>query len=98
MDLNRNYGRESLAEFYKLLGEEGCKRIEAIGVPFGPDEHKPYIAATRRYCSHASIVYDEFHVLNNYGKVIDKVANTFFYLTGKTLIMRKEYVWEKFLR
>ena len=69
--VSKDRSEESLAEFYKLLGEEGCKRIEAIAM----DEHKPYIAATRRYCPHASIVYDEFHVLNNYGKVIDKVRN-----------------------
>lgn len=62
---------ESLAEFYKLLGKDGCKKIEAVAM----DEHKPYILATGKYCPQAAIVYDEFHILSNYGKIIDKVRN-----------------------
>jgi len=62
---------ESLTEFFKLLSPEGCSKITAVAM----DEHKPYILATQKYCPQAVIVYDQFHVLNNYGKVIDKVRN-----------------------
>lgn len=67
----RDRREESLGEFYKLLGPDGCKRIKAVAM----DEHKPYIAATQKYCPQAMIVFDEFHILNNYSKVIDQVRN-----------------------
>ncbi len=63
--------KESLGEFYKKLGPEGCEKIKAVAM----DMHKPYEEATRDYCPQAEIVYDGFHVIQNYGKVIDEVRN-----------------------
>ncbi len=63
--------KESLGEFYKKLGPEGCEKIKAVAM----DMHRPYEEATKDYCPKAKIVYDEFHVVQGYGKVIDEVRN-----------------------
>lgn len=39
------------------------------------DMWEAYEKATRKYCPNAEIVYDQFHIIQNYGKVIDKVRN-----------------------
>ena len=61
--------KESLEEFYRVLGEEGCKRIKAVAM----DMWKAYEEVTRRHCPQAEIVYDQFHIIQNYGKVIDEI-------------------------
>ena len=63
--------QESAESFFEDLGPERCARIEAVCV----DMWDPYIAAIRKHCPKARIIYDKFHVLRAYGKVIDKVRN-----------------------
>jgi transposase len=62
---------EALGGFYRMLGEERCGRIEAVAM----DMWKAYENATRKYCPNAEIVYDPFHVLAQFSKVIDAVRN-----------------------
>jgi transposase len=57
--------------FFEALGSERCKKIEAVCV----DMWDPFIAATRKYCPQAEIIYDKFHVVQAYGRLIDKVRN-----------------------
>jgi transposase len=52
-----------------MLGPQGRRRIEAIAM----DMHDPYILITRRRLPHVQIVFDQFHVLALYRRVIDKV-------------------------
>jgi len=62
--------KESLAGFYKALGKEKCKAIEAVAM----DMWRPYEEATREHCPNAEIVYDPFHLIAAYGReVIDQV-------------------------
>ena len=65
---------EALGSFYEMLGEDRCDLIEAVAM----DMWKPYENATRRYCRNAEIVYDKFHILSHFSKVIDKVRNAEF--------------------
>ena len=62
---------KSLGRFYKRLGKDGCQQIRAVAM----DMWEAYEKATRKYCPKAEIVYDQFHIIQNYGKVIDKVRN-----------------------
>ena len=65
---------EALGSFYEMLGEDRCDSIEAVAM----DMWKPYENATRKYCRNAEIVYDKFHILSHFSKVIDKVRNAEF--------------------
>ncbi|MDO9565464.1 MAG: ISL3 family transposase [Candidatus Desulfaltia sp.] len=62
---------EDVKAFFELLGKERCEKIKAVCV----DMWDPYIKAVRTYCPNAEIVYDLFHIVQNFGKVIDKVRN-----------------------
>lgn len=62
--------KESLDEFYKMLGKDGCKKIKAAAM----DMWDPYRESTKEHTD-ADIVYDPFHIISNFGKVIDKVRN-----------------------
>jgi len=72
--VEKNRDEKSLGRFYKQLGKDGCQEIRAVAM----DMWTPYENATRKYCPKARIVYDEFHIIQNYGKIIDKVRNMEF--------------------
>lgn len=63
---------KSLNKFYRLLGKKGCRRIEAVAMDMWP----AYESSSRKYCPNAKIIYDQFHIIQNYGKVMDKVRNS----------------------
>lgn len=65
--------KEVLDQFFKELGPERAQKIEAIAI----DMWDPYIASITEHVPDAKtkIVFDKFHIINNYSKVIDKVRN-----------------------
>ena len=61
--------RTSIRPFFEALGEDGCVRIEAAVM----DMWKPFRDEVRKWCANAMIVFDLFHVLQNYAKdVVDR--------------------------
>jgi transposase len=68
--VGRGRGREDIRPFFDLLGEEGCRRIKAVGM----DMNGAYEKEIRARCPQAEIVFDLFHVIAKYGReVIDRV-------------------------
>jgi transposase len=67
----KDRAEKSLNSFYRELGKKGCRQIEAVVMDMWP----AYEASSRKYCPKAEIIYDEFHIIQNYGKIIDKVRN-----------------------
>lgn len=65
---------ETLKELLSSLREKQRNSIQAIAM----DMWDPYIKATREWCPNAAIVFDQFHVVKAFGKVIDKVRNIEF--------------------
>lgn len=62
---------ETVKEFFTLLTEKQRTAIQAVAL----DMWDPYIKAERKYCPHAAIVFDQFHVVSAFGRVIDRVRN-----------------------
>lgn len=62
---------ETLKGFFTSLRRDQRESIQAIAM----DMWEPYIKATREHCPQAEIVFDQFHVVKAFGKVIDKVRN-----------------------
>ncbi len=84
-------GRESavLLEFLDALSQECAEGIEAVALDMGP----AYIAAVRESLPNAAIVFDRFHVMQMFSKVIRdcrraefKSAKTLGDLTGQQTI------------
>jgi transposase len=61
--------QETLDVFFKKLGPTRCHRIKAIAM----DCWDPYIASATQYLGYHKIVFDKFHLVRNYGKVIDSI-------------------------
>jgi transposase len=59
--------KESLDEFFKILGPERCAKIETVS----KDMHKPYIASCEEFIPHALEVADTFHVVKKLNDVMD---------------------------
>ncbi len=62
---------EPLKDFFDSLSEGQRNSIQAIAM----DMWDPYIKAVKESCPQTAIVFDQFHVVKAFGKVIDKVRN-----------------------
>lgn len=58
---------EALEQFYILLGEQACKDITVVAM----DQHEDYAKATKNYCPNASIVWDRFHIMQNFENAVN---------------------------
>lgn len=61
-------GKESLDEFFKVLGTERCRRIKTVA----KDMHKPYAESCAEFIPQAVEVADSFHVVKHLNDTIDK--------------------------
>lgn len=52
--------------FFRLCGTEGCKQIRAVAM----DQNAGFATCVRKYCPNARVVYDLFHMLYNYGRLV----------------------------
>ena len=68
--VGRGHRRPDVRRFFELLGEKGCKRLQAVAM----DMNAAYQAEVKRNCPQAETVIDLFHVVAKYGReVIDRV-------------------------
>lgn len=67
--MGQGRSKESLLEFFEGMNQAQKAALEAIAM----DMHEPYIQAVREAAPQASIVFDLFHVVAAYGRVIDRV-------------------------
>lgn len=62
--------REAIRPFFELLGEQGCRQIEAVAM----DMNTAFDLEVRKHCPNAEVVYDLFHVVARFGRdVVDRV-------------------------
>lgn len=67
-------GKDSLLAFLDQLNDEVAQGIQAVAM----DMAGPFIAAVQQSLPHAAIVYDRFHVMQQYSNVIDQVRRSEF--------------------
>lgn len=66
--------RDALDEFFRLLGPERCSKIEAIAM----DQHADYKASAEHFCPLATIVYDRFHLVQDFEEAINETRKELF--------------------
>lgn len=59
--------KNSLDQFFILLGEEACKEIEVVAA----DQHDDYAASVKEFCPKAKLVWDRFHIMQNFEKALN---------------------------
>lgn len=60
--------KEALDEFFRLLGEKACKKIEAVAC----DQHRGYSASAEEFCPQATIVWDRFHIVQQFNEALNE--------------------------
>lgn len=53
-------------KFFEKVGSEGCKQIKAVAM----DQNAGFANCVNRYCPNAKVVYDLFHMVYNYGRLV----------------------------
>ena len=82
---------ETLKEYFDSLGEEGKHSIEAIAIV----TWDPYIKAVNECCPQACIVFDQFHMVKDFGRAIDQVRRQEYHKAtreGKEVIKGSKYL------
>lgn len=72
--VTRGRTKEGLRAFFEALTEECVAGIEAVSMDMWPG----FIHATHEALPHADIVFDRFHIMQHYSKVIDQVRRSEF--------------------
>lgn len=67
--VTRGRSKEALDEFYNLLGSEHCSKVKVVAM----DQFEGYRSSTKEYCPKATIVWDKFHLMQNFTKAVDEV-------------------------
>jgi transposase len=68
----KDRSQESFEAFFTWMGDEKCKLIR-LGVM---DMWKPYLAALKKYCPTADVVFDKFHVIAKMSEAMDAVRRS----------------------
>lgn len=61
--------KEALDQFFFILGKEACEHIEVVAV----DQHEDYAASVRDNCPKATLVWDRFHIMQNFQIALNEV-------------------------
>ena len=78
--LGKDRRTETLAEFFAGMTEQQKEALEAVAI----DMWDPYINAIRRHVPHVKIVFDLFHVVAAFNRVIDKVRRAEYRKAAET--------------
>lgn len=59
---------EALNEFFTAIGNERCEKIEVVAT----DQHEAYRSSVLKNCPNAVVVWDKFHLCQNFEKILDE--------------------------
>lgn len=59
--------KEALDQFFMLLGEKQCARIEVAAT----DQHEGYAASIREHCQNATHILDRFHLMQKFEEAVN---------------------------
>jgi len=59
--------KEALDQFFKVIGPEACKEIQVVAT----DQHEAYTASVTEHCPNASVVWDRFHLVQNFNEALN---------------------------
>ncbi len=67
--MGSNRDKNTLGKFFATMSREQKDALEAVAM----DMWEPFINRVKHHCPQAKIVFDFFHVVQSFGRVIDKV-------------------------
>jgi len=70
--MGQDRNRKTLDQFFRCLNPTQRRSIQAVAL----DMWEPFINRVNHYCPQAKIVFDFFHVVQGFGRVIDQVRRS----------------------
>jgi len=67
--VSESRSQKALDEFFKIIGEKACENILVVAI----DQHDDYAKSVRKNCKNAKIVWDRFHLMQNFGEALNEV-------------------------
>jgi transposase len=61
--------KKALDEFFRIIGTEACNQIQVVAA----DQHEAYGASVREHCPQALLVWDRFHIMQNFEIAVNEV-------------------------
>lgn len=59
--------KEALDSFFEIIGAEACKGIQVVTC----DQHRGYAESVSQYCPNADLVWDRFHLVQNFNEALN---------------------------
>lgn len=59
--------KAALDEFFNVIGPDRCKKIDVVAM----DQHDSYKASVEQHCPMATVVWDRFHIMQNFNIAVD---------------------------
>jgi transposase len=66
--VSKSRRKEALDEFFKIIGPAGCEEIKVVAT----DQHEGYSASVKEFCPNAKVVWDRFHLVQNFNDAINE--------------------------
>lgn len=66
--ISKSRRKEALDTFFEMIGSEACEKIQVVAT----DQHDGYGASVKQYCKNASLVWDRFHLLQNFNDALNE--------------------------
>lgn len=66
--------KEALDRFFILLGKEACSKIKVVAC----DQHEAYKLSVEQHCKNAVVVWDRFHLMQNFNEAVNEARKTLF--------------------
>lgn len=60
--------KAALDEFFNVIGPKQCKEIDVVAM----DQHDSYKLSVEQNCPMATVVWDRFHIMQNFNQAIDE--------------------------
>jgi transposase len=60
--------KEALDTFFAMIGREACRQIQVVTC----DQHAGYAESVREFCPHADLVWDRFHLVQNFNEALNE--------------------------
>ncbi len=60
--------KEALDTFFEVIGKDACEKIEVVTC----DQHKGYAESVQQYCPQADLVWDRFHLVQNFNEALNE--------------------------
>ena len=67
--VSESRSQKGLDQFFALIGKERSEKIRLVAM----DQHEDYAASVRQHCPKATIVWDRFHLMQNFEEAVNEV-------------------------